>query len=197
MDVTEETSVAEGLATVADQLGPLDIVVITAGTYSEYDTLAAEPSSETRRVIETNLIGAIWCLKHVPSCMRDGGSIVCTGSIAGFGFTTFGYASYASSKAGLDYAARTLAVELGPRSIRVNTISPGGIAGTEMSPPAEFISSINLFGRPGEVDDLMGLFNLLASDASRYITGQNILVDGGISTGYSAGLTTALKASLG
>ena len=123
--------------------------------------------------------------------MNDGGSIIVTGSVAGSGLTAPGQGEYAASKAGAAYLARTSAIELAPRSIRVNVVAPASIYGTGMMDYPEDSDELALFrnltalGRMGKSEDLVGLYNYLASDSSSFLTGEEIRIDGGMSAGVT------------
>ncbi len=191
-DIADEAQVEQGMKAAQELLGQLDVLVINAGIYLEDGPLADEAPDRIRRVVDVNLLGGIWCLKFGQVHMADGGSIVCTLSVTGTDTTTFQNTAYTASKAGLDYAARTAAVELGGRGIRVNSVSPGAVLGTEMDPPADLVAKLTQLGRAGHVEDLLGAFGFLASDESRYVTGQTLRVDGGMTAGISGGVLSAL-----
>jgi 3-oxoacyl-[acyl-carrier protein] reductase len=149
--------------------------------------LATFPVTETRRIIETNLIGALNCaraaLRHMIS-NSVGGRIVNISSIIGSrGYT--GLAAYSASKAGLDGLTRSLAREVGRRQITVNSVAPGYMV-TDMSASLsrEQIGQIvrrTPLGKLATVRDVVSLIDFLLSDAAACITGQTIVVDGGIS----------------
>ncbi len=87
----------------------------------------------------------------------------------------------------LDLDRFSAAIELGPRRIRVNAVLPGGVA-TDMALPAVIFDTLTTLGRAGKVEDMVGLYNFLASDASAYISGQSICIDGGLTAGFSVPL---------
>jgi dehydrogenase/reductase SDR family member 4 len=151
------------------------------------------PSSEVsddvwNKVLTTNLTATHWLTQLVLPGMaeRGGGSVVILSSIvATVGAANIGV--YAISKAAEAQLARNLALEWGPRSIRVNAIAPG-IIKTDFAKPlyenpraAAIVSNMTCLKRLGEPEDIAGVAAFLASDAARYITGQMILVDGGAS----------------
>ena len=196
-DAAAEAEVESALAAVASD-SPLDIVVINAGMAADEGSLEEVPTEVARRTFETNLFGTFLMLKHAPAVMNDGGVILCTGSIAGSGITHAGAGAYAASKAGVAYLARTAAVELAPRSIRVNCVCPAVIAGTGMmveddgGPEAQFMGSLTAFGRMGRIAEVVGAYRFLAGDEASFITGQELRVDGGATAGIGLPVFAAL-----
>lgn len=191
-DVSDEQSVEESYKATETLLGDkLDVVILNAGIAVDTDGIENTPSSVMRDLVETNLMGTFYGLKHAPKHMKDKGSIILTGSIAGSGFTSFGNAEYAASKAGVAYLGRTAAIEFAERGIRVNTIAPSTIEGTGMMVPddgsdmAKFFGKFSALGRMGQQGEVVPTYQFLASDASSYITGQEIRVDGGVTAGVS------------
>jgi 3-oxoacyl-[acyl-carrier protein] reductase len=149
--------------------------------------LTSFPNVESERLIQVNLIGAIHFARAVSQHMirqNTGGRIINISSIIGSrGYN--GLAAYSASKAGMDGLTRALARELGRRRITVNSIGPGYVK-TEMSatltPPqlAQIVNRTPL-GRLASEDDITALLRFLLSDGAGMITGQVILVDGGVS----------------
>jgi NAD(P)-dependent dehydrogenase (short-subunit alcohol dehydrogenase family) len=185
LDVAEEASVAEALARIEAELGPLDVLVNNAGIAEP--GAAIDISTEAfDRVVATNLRG-VWLVSTAAArrwrnAKRDG-AIVNIASILGFRVLS-GTAAYAVSKAGVVQMTQAHALEWARFGIRVNALAPGYIA-TEMNaeffetePGLALIRRIPI-RRLGEPEDLDGAFLLLASDASRWMTGATIPVDGG------------------
>jgi NAD(P)-dependent dehydrogenase (short-subunit alcohol dehydrogenase family) len=152
-----------------------------------------------RKIIDVNVCGAFLALKYGPGRMNEGGSIIATGSVAGSGTTNPGSAVYAASKAAVEYLVRTSALELASRNIRANTVCPAVIAGTGMmveddgGPEATLFGNLTALGRMGRIDEVVGLYNFLASDSSSFITGQAIRVDGGMTAGVGQPALSALN----
>jgi 3-oxoacyl-[acyl-carrier protein] reductase len=149
--------------------------------------LASFPNAESERIIKVNLLGAIQMARAVSQRLlrnSDGGRIINVSSIIG----TRGYnglSVYSASKAGMDGLTRSLARELGRRQITVNSVGPGYVK-TEMSAAldaAQLVQIVNRtpLGRLATEQDVLGAIRFLLSDAAAMITGQTILVDGGIS----------------
>ncbi len=164
------------------EFGRLDVLVNNAGIGSIIPA-HRQSSSEFRSIIEVNLMGTHWMSLAAAGAMRPGGSIINISTV--LALTTAGspQAAYAASKAGVLALTRDLAQEwTGRRGIRVNAIVPGFFS-TELT--AEHSEHLNQqlsripAGRLGRPDDLDGALLYLASDASSYVTGQLIVVDGG------------------
>jgi NAD(P)-dependent dehydrogenase (short-subunit alcohol dehydrogenase family) len=184
LDVTDATSIAEAIASIEQSLGPIDVLVNNSGR-SVGKPVLEFTAADWDAVHDVNLRGAFLVATEVARSMKQhgGGSIINIESILSFrqgGHT----AVYAASKAGLTQITRSMALELARFSIRVNGIAPGyfeteinrGFFTTEGG--AALIKRIPQ-RRLGKVEDLDGPLLLLASDASRYITGTTIVVDGG------------------
>ena len=185
LDVTDPASVEHGLAEVAGRLGPPTIVVNNSGITATGPALDLDPG-DWDRVMATNLKGA-WLVARAAArqliAAGLGGSIVNIASI--LGFRVAGHvAAYTASKAGLVQLTGALALEWARHRIRVNAIAPGYVE-TDLN-RAFFASDAGkaLVGRIpqrrlGRLEDLDGPLLLLASDASAYMTGSTIVVDGG------------------
>jgi len=184
MDVTDTASVDHGFATIAATAkAPLSIVVNNAGVAQ---TRAAIDVSleDWQSVLAPNLTGAFLVARAAALAMGEaGGSVVNVASILGERVSK-GLAAYAASKAGLIQLTKALALEWAPRNIRVNALAPGYIE-TDLN--REFFASEagkRLIARIpqrrlGQMADLNGMFLLLCSDQSRYMTGAVIAIDGG------------------
>tara|TARA_Y100001972_G_scaffold126713_2_gene181278 strand:- start:5044 stop:5847 length:804 start_codon:yes stop_codon:yes gene_type:complete len=175
--------------------GHIDILINNAGGgsgASEGDLFKRGPKDMVN-LINTNLIGALFCCQEVGKVMaaQKSGKIINIGSIAGMvGRDRSMYRNnnkseqpidYAAAKAGVIGMTRDLAAYMAPYGVCVNCISPGGFQGDSL--PQEFVDAYNkatALGRMGKMgQDLKGTALFLASAASDYITGQNIVVDGG------------------
>jgi NAD(P)-dependent dehydrogenase (short-subunit alcohol dehydrogenase family) len=189
-DVADEAQVADAFVRARDLVGTLDVVVLNAGI-SELDDaeLGAMDASSLRTQLEVNAMGVFHGLQQAPAHLRDGGSIAITATGA-LHWPFPDYLTYSASKAPLHAMCAHAAMKLGPRGIRINTVSPGTIV-TEMQPPDDPEARISplatCLGRVGTPEDVAGVFVFLASDDSRYVTGADIRVDGG----WIGGLTYA------
>ena len=187
-DVSQEDDVATAVATTIDRFGRIDSCFANAGFGHAADPLKLR-MEDWRRLMATNLDGVFLTLRAVARHMVErggGGKLVAISSITEI-FGAPVQPHYAASKAGLGGLVRSLAVRLGRDDIQVNLIQPGWIV-TDATGPAlghaklnETIVKRTPAHRWGETADLEGLAVYLASDASRFHTGDSIRVDGGYS----------------
>ena len=185
MDVTDARSVEAGFDVVQETLGMPDILVNNSGVARPASTLDVTEADWTR-VVGTNLEGAWRVAQGAARRMVDAGRpgvIINVLSILAFGVAG-GLGPYAASKAGLLQLTRTMAMELARHRVRVNAIAPGYVL-TEMnreyfaSDAGEAMTQRIPQRRIGDPSELDGALLLLASDASSYMTGSTIVVDGG------------------
>ena len=187
-DVTDPDSVESAFKEVEDKHGPVEVLVANAGITR--DTLLLRMSEEDwSSVIETNLTGSYRVAKRAAKGMLRlrRGRIVLISSVVGL-LGSAGQVNYAASKAGLVGVARSMARELGSRSITTNVVAPGFVE-TEMTAvlpeetQAQYKAQIPL-GRYASTDEVAGVVHWIASDAAGYITGAVIPVDGGLGMGH-------------
>jgi NAD(P)-dependent dehydrogenase (short-subunit alcohol dehydrogenase family) len=185
VDITQTESVAELLRTVTDEYQRLDIVVTTPGA-NVRKLIADYQDAEFDRVIELNLKGTFRVLREAGRIMseRGGGSIIAFSSIRSQ-VVEPGQGVYAATKAGIVQMVRALAAELGSRGVRVNAIAPG-VVETPLTRPIKdhpewyaAYAAKSVFGRWASADEMVGPVIYLASDASSYVTGSVLFVDGG------------------
>jgi 3-oxoacyl-[acyl-carrier protein] reductase len=183
-DVSNAEEVKALIERVEGELGDIDAVVNNAGITR--DTLIARMTDdEWETVIDTNLRGTFNTCRAVSRKMlrRRAGSIVNLSSVVGLHGNP-GQANYAASKAGIIGLTKALARELGSRGVRVNAIAPGYIS-TELTDvlPEEargLILQNTPLGRLGEPEDVAGAVRFLCSDEAAFISGEVLLVDGGL-----------------
>lgn len=196
-NVSEESDVERMVATSAELYGDIDILVNNAGIYPNILVMNMETDDFTG-VLNVNLLGVFLCTRLVAKHMIEhdhGGRIINITSIDALHPSSAGLAHYDASKHGVWGFTKNIALELAPHQIWVNAIAPGGIAtpgvqqaqagaqvpeGADMSRLVEaFLSRIPM-ARMGEPDDIGKVALFLASDLSSYMTGSQIVVDGGV-----------------
>jgi NAD(P)-dependent dehydrogenase (short-subunit alcohol dehydrogenase family) len=184
-DVSSPEDCDQLVATAIEELGRIDVLVNCAGI-SDATPALKQSDAEFRRVVEVNLEGSFWMSRACGRVMQPGASIVNVSSVLALSPGSVPSAAYASSKAGVLGLTRDLAAQWsGRRGIRVNALMPGFFP-TEMTQAlvdhdqlrASTLGRIPL-GRFGEPSELTGALLFLASDASSYVTGITLPVDGG------------------
>lgn len=189
-DIASEEDAKAQVAFALQRFGRLDGAYNNAGTNRAEVLTHEEETATFRRVIETNLIGNWFCMKHqIPAMLERGGSIVFNASDAGKAGTPR-FSSYGASKAGIINMMQTAAVEYARENIRFNAVCPGPIASPPMrallaqSAPGRYLDGLPMkrYGEPHEVSELVAF---LLSDRASYITGQAISVDGGFAASFS------------
>ena len=185
-DVTSATDLQIAIATSVTELGSVDVAINCAGI-ANATPAEAMPLEQWQRMIDVNLTGVFVSCQAEAQVMlpRNRGSIINIASMSGVivnrGLTQ---AHYNSSKAGVIHLSKSLAMEWSERGIRVNTISPGYTL-TPMNQRPEVAEQLKAFaadtplGRIASVDEMVGPAIFLASQASAFCTGVNLLVDGG------------------
>ncbi|MBV9282939.1 MAG: SDR family oxidoreductase, partial [Chloroflexi bacterium] len=190
--VAQPHQVERMFAEIEERFGYLDILVNNAasGALVPADKVTEEYLD---RALDTNLKGSFWCARHAAPLMarRGGGCIVNLSSI-GAGMVTANYLAVGTSKAAVESLTRYLAVEYAPLNIRVNTASATLLDGevARLFPRSEELKQVSIectpLGRLGTAEDLAGVVMFLTSDQSRWVTGQTILADGGLSLGSAS-----------
>ena len=196
-DVSEETSVEKALSEATTLLnGKIDIVILNAGIGTVGPSLEESSSELVERVTQVNYYGVVYGLKHAPAVMNDHGAIVCTASLAAY-VNVPGSAIYSASKRAVVSLTEMAALELGGRGIRVNCVCPGYVDTNMGSGDGgrQLCEAFTALGRMATVDDVSGVFLFLSSEASRYVSGQAIKVDGGWSAGLSIQLLEQITGS--
>lgn len=204
-DVTRPESVADLVADVLDAYGRVDVLVNSAALDPKFDPEGREehthsledyPLEAWNRALAVDLTGAFLCARAVAGPMRaqGKGSIINVSSIYGLAgpdqrlYQTPGQpprykpAAYSVTKAGLLGLTRYLATYFAGTEIRANALSPGGVFDGHRADFVEAYAARTVLGRMARPDDLTGALLFLASDASAYMTGANLVVDGGWTT---------------
>ncbi|MEL5337000.1 SDR family oxidoreductase [Serratia nevei] len=191
-DVRDEAFAERLTATAVDEFGGLDIAFNNAGTLGPLGPLGpslALTAPEWREVLETNLSSAYYGAKYqIPAMLaRGAGSVIFTSTFVGHTAAFPGTAAYAAGKSGLIGLTQALAVEFGGRGIRVNALLPGGTdtaMGRQMSNTPEALAQVadlHALKRLAMPEEIAQAALYLASDASSFVTGTAMLVDGGVS----------------
>ena len=196
-DMGSPTDVENLLTNSFKYFGKLDVVINNAGIGGEVQTVTETDMAVYDQIMNVNLRAAFQVLKLAPNHMNDGGSIINTASISGME-GEIGSSTYSASKAAFINLTKTAALELAPRNIRVNAISPGPIKSEIWGgeDPIEWSKLVIPLGRIGEPEEVATVFQFLASDAARYITGANLPVDGGYMSGRSKRVDELIDSSL-
>lgn len=197
LDVGQEQSIRDAIAEASSMFGRIDILVNNAGMNIRKPAIEVT-WEDWNRILDTNLRGSFFVAQAVAKGMieREYGRIINIGSVT----SVAGYAGlgpYGASRGGIRQLTMSLADDWGPHGITVNCLAPGWFKTAqnqimyENKEWVEYLCDRIPLKRPGRPDDLDGPVIFLASEESRYVTGQTLLVDGGISTGA----TRALPAS--
>ena len=191
LDVTDEADWIGAVGATSERFGGVDILVNCAGI------LVVAPIVELDRrvyekVLQINLVGTFLGIKHVARAIRErgGGSIINLSSTEGLQGSSF-MGAYASSKWGVRGLTKVAAMELGPWNIRVNSLHPGPVNTPMVNPqgrPADELESLSMLDlmpirRVAEPVEIAYACLYLASDASAFVTGAEIAIDGGLSLG--------------
>ncbi len=187
-DVTDNAQVDEAFTKIEAAQGPVEVLVANAGITRD-NLLVLMSEDDFTALLDTNLTGAFRVAKRAARRMirMRRGRIILISSVVGM-LGSGGQVNYAASKAGLVGLARSLARELGSRSITANIVAPGFVD-TEMTAAlpderkAEILKNIPL-GRYASADEVAGVVEFLAGPAAAYITGAVIPVDGGMGMGH-------------
>ena len=182
--IQADVSSADEAKRLVEEAGELDILVNNAGLTRD-GVLARMSDDDWRTVLETNLSSVFYTCRAVtrPMMKKRAGAIVNVSSIVGV-HGNWGQTNYAASKAGIIGFTKSLARELGSRNVRANVVAPGYVKTqlTEVLPEdatAAMLTNTPL-GRLGDPGDVAGAVRFLCSDAASFITGEVLLVDGGL-----------------
>ncbi len=189
LDVRDHSSIQNAIAQIEDHYGKIDILVNNAGCNIRKPALDVT-WDDWNTILDTNLRGAFFVAQAVARGMiqRGYGRIINIGSVtsvAGYA----GLAPYGASRGGIRQLTMSLADDWGSKGVTVNCLAPGWFKTKQNevlyqnAAWVDYITDRIPVKRPGRPDDLDGAIVFLASESSRYVTGQTLLVDGGISTG--------------
>jgi 3-oxoacyl-[acyl-carrier protein] reductase len=182
--VQADVSSPDDAKRLVEEAGDVDVLVNNAGLTRD-GLLARMPDDDWRTVIETNLSSVFYTCRAVarPMMKKKGGAIVNVSSVVGV-HGNWGQTNYAASKAGIIGFTKSLARELGSRNIRANVVAPGYVktALTEVLPEEATQAMVQNtpLGRVAEPGEIAGAVRFLASDQASFITGEVLLVDGGL-----------------
>src|ERR1700751_4281932 len=185
-NVAKKADVEKLFSAAEKAFGKIDILVNNAGVY-EFIPVEEVTEQQFHKMFDTNVLGLLLAtqeaLKHFKS---DGGSIINIGSLASSLTPPTGVV-YNATKGAVDAITRTLAKELGPRKIRVNSINPGMVAtegaiagGYTEGDMRKSFESMTPLGRVGQTDDIAPAAVFFASDDSKWVTGETLLIAGGL-----------------
>ncbi len=188
-DVKEEAYAQALVETAVREFGGLDVAFNNAGTLGEIGVTSAVSLAGWNDTLETNLTSAFVGAKYqIPAMLNRGsGSLIFTSTFVGYTVGFPGMAAYAASKAGLIGLTQALAVELGPKGIRVNALLPGGTdtpmgrAHADSVEARASVEGLHALKRMATPEEIARSVLYLASDASSFTTGAALLVDGGMS----------------
>jgi NAD(P)-dependent dehydrogenase (short-subunit alcohol dehydrogenase family) len=186
-NISSKEDLAQLVQQTQQQLGPVDVLVCNAASNPYYGPQAGITDEQFRKILDNNIVANHWLIGMVAPQMieRKSGSIIIVSSIGGLrGSPVIG--AYCISKAADMQLARNLAVEFGPHNVRVNCIAPGLIKtdfARALWEDADMLKermSTTPMRRIGEPDEIAGAAVFLASQAGSYVTGQSLVVDGGV-----------------
>jgi NAD(P)-dependent dehydrogenase (short-subunit alcohol dehydrogenase family) len=192
-DVTDSAQVKSAVDAAVARFGRLDVVIANAGIAGANGPIADYPEDDFDRTLAVHVRGAFLLAKHAVPHLRSGASIIITSSVVGLTAAPHiaGYATAKHAQVGL---MRTLAAELAPRGIRVNTIHPGPVGnefqhrveeaatGIDRNAAAAVFDGMIPLGRHAAPEEIARAMLFLASDDSSFMTGATLAVDGGMSS---------------
>jgi len=196
-DVGEEQQVQSLMEATAARFGRIDICVNNAGIFTEAKPLAEVPTADMNECFRVNTLGTLWGMRYAARHMPSGGSIVNTSSIAGV-IGMGHYSAYTASKFAIGGLTKNAAIEYGPKGIRVNCVCPATVdtpmlyevaVGRDEAVLCRTTSTLDAITDAAEV---AALVHFLVADDCRKISGQAILIDAGITAGYSLAMVEAI-----
>lgn len=192
LDVGLTPSVDAAVEQTIQRFGRLDYAVANAGILRSvpFETMS---DAEWNQIINVDLTGVMRTFRAACRVMCEGGSMIAVSSFYGPTFGWSEHAHYCAAKAGMVGLVKALALELAPRSIRCNTIIPGVVRTPQSLDKVNSIGEAGLdavgrglpLNRVGTPDDLADAIHFVTSDAARYMTGQTLVIDGGLTTQWA------------
>lgn len=186
-DVTDTDQVDAAIAAVEEQLGPISVLVASAGVGSRQLAMRTT-DDEALRVLDTNVLGVVRVVRRTAGGMarrRHGRIVLVSSIVAGYGAP--GAAVYAASKAALIGLGRSLARELGGKGVTTNVVAPGMVDTELLDMAADELRATATagcpVGRPGTPAEVAAAVRFLASDEASYVNGAVLAVDGGLAMG--------------
>lgn len=187
VDVRSTQSVEAFAQRAVAEYGRLDYAIANAGILRNA-SLAGMSDDRWSEMLDVDLTGVLRTLRSGAARMSEGGAMVAVSSIAGGVYGWEEHAHYAAAKAGVLGLIRSVAVELGPRRIRANAVIPGLVKTPQSLDPVNSLGPEGLdragrdipWGRVGEPEEVASVIAFLTSNDARYVTGQSLIVDGGL-----------------
>ena len=187
-DVSKEADVVALRDAVLAQFGKIDVLVNNAGVNAIFKGIERISLEEWQAIIDVNLTGVFLCCKYIGGAMKQGGSVINVSSVAGHS-GLLRSVPYCASKGGVELLTKALALDWAAKGIRVNTLAPGWVDTDlthgllEHDVHGQRLKARTPMGRFAAPDDMAGGVVFLASDASSFMTGQSLVIDGGWTAG--------------
>ncbi|CAG2110095.1 unnamed protein product, partial [Medioppia subpectinata] len=180
-DLTKTSDVNNLIDSTVKTFGKIDVLVNNAGIYQVTNITQSDVLSVWDQIFAVDLRAVVELIhRSVPHLAKTNGTIIDISSVGGIA-PIKSQLAYSTAKAGLDMLTKVLALELGPKGIRVNTVNPGAIHVSEIPNPFETLAAkVTPLGRVGQPLDIARAVAFLASTDAHFITGANVVVDGGI-----------------
>lgn len=186
-DLAQSEQITTMVNQAAEILNGIDIIISNAGDVVEFTMIEDTTDELLEHMFNVNGMSHYRVVRSALPHLRDGGSIVFNATLL-TRLGNFGETAYGAAKSALITMAKGFAMELAPRGIRVNTISPGATEGEmwpDDHPQLELVQTLTALGRLGKTDEIAALYQFLCADDCRFITGSNIPIDGGITAGMA------------